>query len=244
MRTPYRLKDLTGYNITARDGEVGKLEEVFFDDRYWIVRYLVVRTGGWLSGQKALVVPDVISGIDEEAKLLEIDMSREQVENCPPIDTQKPVSRHYEQEYYRYYGWEPYWSADPMLGIEPPVIPPPENEPQEPENPHLRSSDEVKSYSIRTRDGDIGYVEDFIVEEPGWRIRYLEIGTGNWLLGKHVLLAPAWIERVDWALQEVTVSLGREAIETAPPYDPHKTISRDYQVALYQHYGEQYEGEN
>ena len=239
MRQTYRLKHLTGYRLDARDGVIGKLEQVYFDDRDWVVRYFIVSTGGWLSGRKVLVVPDVISGIDEEAKLLDVDLTREQVENSPPVDTEQPVSRHYEQEYYLYYGWDPYWSGDSMLGSQPPVILPSENETKEPEHPHLRSSDEVKHYSIQARDGDIGHVEDFILEVPGWCIRYLEIDTRNWLPGKHVLLAPAWIKQVRWSTQMVAVDLNREVIETAPPYDPDKTISRDYQVALYKHYGMQ-----
>lgn len=241
MRKPHRLKDLTGYSLNARDGEIGKLAQIYFDDERWMVRYFVVSTGIWLLEKKVLIVPAVVSGIDEEAKILDINLTREQIEKCPPIDTELPVSRHYEQEYHRYYGWKPYWSIDPNPEPGSYVPPPTEGAPQAPEYPNLRSSDEVKNYSIHARDGDIGHVEDFILEEPGWAIRYLEIDTRNWLPGKHVLIAPTWIERVDWMKQEVVVKLKCEAIETAPSYDPRKVISRDYQVALYEHYGMRYQ---
>ena len=242
MRKPHRLSDLTGYSLNARDGEIGKLETVYFDDKHWIVRYFVVHTGSWLLGQNVLIVPSAIKAIDDESRTLEVDLTQAQIKDCPPVNTEKPVSRHYEQEFYRYYDWEPYWTGDPVFGSVPSLpLPTVEGEPKEPEHPHLRSSDEVKNYSIHALDGDVGHVEGFILEEPDWAIRYLEVDTRNWLPGKHVLVAPTWIEQVDWAKQEVAVKLKREAIETAPAYDPGRIISRDYQLALYEHYGMKYQ---
>ena len=241
MRQLIKLSDLTDYSLAARDGEIGKLEEVYFDDNCWLVRYFIVSTGNWLLGRKVLIVPAVMGGIDEEAKTLSVDLTREQIENCPPVNTKMSVSRHYEQEYYSYYGWEPYWNDDPMFGPAPYLSPPVEDTSDQPENPHLRSSDEVKNYSIHACDGKIGHVEDFILEVPDWTIRYLEVNTRSWLPGKHVLLAPAWIQQVDWAKQEVSIELTREALETAPAYDPSKIISRESQVRLYEHYGMKFE---
>ncbi len=241
MRQPYKLRDLKGYNLSARDGEIGKLEEIYFDDTHWVVRYFIVRTGNWLLGRRVLIVPTVINGIDDVAKTLSVDLTCEQVENCPLVNTARPVSRHYEQEYYHYYGWEPYWSGDPMFGPAPYLLQPAEEASKEPEHPHLHSSDEVNSYSIHARDGDIGHVEDFILVDLGGVIRYLEVDTRNWLPGKHVLIAPTWIQQVDWLKAEVMVDLTREAIETAPSYDPDKVISREYQLALFEHYGRKFE---
>lgn len=239
MRQPYKLGSLTGYALQARDGEIGKLKQIYFDDQYWMVRYFVVHTGSWLLGQDVLIAPVVVTAVDEENQCLEVNLTREQIKNCPPLNAALPVSRHYEQEYYRYYGWEPYWGDASLIGRVP-VMPPVSaaaEEPQEPEHPHLHSSEEVTGYHIHAHDDDIGHVEDFIVEAPDWEIRYLEVDTRNWLPGKHVLVEPAWIRQVDWANQKVTVDLLREAIETAPPYDPDKILSREYQVALYSHYG-------
>lgn len=242
MRKPHRLKELTGYSLNALDGEIGKLEQIYFDDIRWRARYFVVHTGGWLFGQNVLIVPSSIKVIDDENKYIEVDLNQAQIKNCPPVNTEIPVSRHYEQEYYRYYDLEPYWLSEPIFSPEP-VIPPStlEEVPMEPEHPHLRSSDEISNYSIHALDGHLGRVEDFILEEPDWAIRYLEVDTRKWLPGKHVLVAPTWIEQVDWAKREVAVKLKREAIEKAPAYDPSKIISRDYQVALYKHYGMKYQ---
>ncbi len=238
MRELRKLSDIAGYHLHARDGEIGMLRQIYFDDQYWTTRYFVVHTGSWLLGQEVLIVPSVVGGIDAENGCLEVDLTREQIRQAPPVSTQLPVSRYYEQEYYRYYDWEPYWSGDPLFGPVPPAMPPPSDEqPHEPKNPHLRSSDEVVGYRIHTRDGEIGRVSDFILEDPGWAVRYLEVDIGRWLEGKRVLVAPAWIDQIDWSTEEVVVRLERSAIETAPLYDRTKVISRDYEVALYKHYG-------
>lgn len=240
MRQPRKLGHLTGYSLEARDGEIGKLEQVYFDDQHWLTRYFVVRTGGWLFGRQVLVPPAVVSAVDQDKEVMVVELTREQIRNSPPVDSQLPVSRHYEEEFHRYYGWEPYWTGEMVPG----TVPTPRSGGEglrEPSQSHLRSSDEVRNYHIQACDGEIGHVEDFVLEEPDWDIGYLEVDTRNWLPGKHVLVAPAWIREVDWASREVRVDLDREAIRTAPPYDPSLVISRDYEVALFAHYGRQFE---
>jgi hypothetical protein len=238
MRELHKLREIRGYHLHARDGEIGTLRQVFFDDLGWTTRYFVVHTGSWLLGQDVLIVPAVVTGVDEAGRRLEVDLTREQIRHAPPVGTQPTVSRHYEQEYFRYYDWEPYWNGDPLFGPVPPLIPQGSDEgPAEPQNPHLRSSDEVTGYRLHAEDGEIGRVSDIILEDPGWAVRYLEVDIGHWLAGKTVLFAPVWIEAIDWSTEEVQVCLSREAIRTAPPYDGSKVIGRDYEVALYKHYG-------
>lgn len=242
MRQPHKLHNITGYDVQALDGKIGSLKQVYFDDQYWVVRYSVVHTGAWLTGRDVLIVPSVISTVDEKNRCLKVKLMREQIQNCPPIDTSLPISRDYEQEYLRYYGLKPYWYDKPLLSSTPkPSLPTAEAE--KPESTHLRTSEEVVGYHIHALDGEIGHVEDLILEEPDWTVRYLEINVGIWLFGKKVLIAPAWIQGVDWTRKAVTVDLTREAIESAPAYDPSEVISRDYQVALYGHYGKRYKPE-
>jgi len=246
MRQLRKLGELTGYSLQARDGEIGTLKQVYFDDFYWSVRYFIVHTGGWLLGKQVLIAPRAVTRVGDDTKRLEVELTLEQISNSPPVDTQLSVSRHYQQEYYRYYGWEPYWGDNAMFSPAPyiPHIPPvahgESGEPKAPEHPHLRSSEEVTGYHIHARDGEIGHVQDFILEDPGWAVRYLEIDTRNWLPGKKVLVAPDWIRQVDWARREVAVDLTREAIQTAPPYEASTVMSREYQRALYAHYGRKY----
>lgn len=238
----HRLKQLQHYTLLATDGEIGKMEEVYFDDSNWCVRYLVVNTGGWLMGRRVLISPVAVGEIDEQDENLYIELSRDQIENSPPLTSDQPVSRQYEQEYLRYYGWPPYWQSDPFSDAGPSFDPrrslPPLNDAwrDEKHDNHLRSSAQVSGYRIDAQDGEIGHVEDFVIDEQYWKIRYFEIDTRNWWPGKHVLLNPAWIERLDWLEKTVTVDLSREDILTAPAYDPKAVIGRDYEIKLLEHY--------
>lgn len=244
LRQLRNLHDLRSFKLQAKDGEIGKLREVYFDDKRWVVRYFIVRTGTWLLGSDVLIVPAVVKSIDDEHKNMVVDLSREQIENAPPVDTQKPVSRHYEDKYYSYYGWQPYWDAGAVMGGAP-LMPFSRKSdlPEEPENPNLRSSDEVHGYHISTQDDKIGHVEDFILDDKNWAIRYLQIDTRNWLPGKDVLLSPAWIQRISWSKRKIEVRLTRQAIESAPTYDESQIISPEYEKALYEHYGMQAEAQ-
>lgn len=102
---------------------------------------------------------------------------------------------------------------------------------------HLRSTKEVTSYYIEASDGDIGHVEDFLIEDESWTIRYIVVDTRNWWPGKKVLVSPEWIEQVSWTDSRVRVDVSRDTIKNCPEYDPSTPLSRDYENRLYRHYG-------
>ncbi len=237
MRQLRPLSELKAYSLHAQDGEIGRLKEVFFDDQDWSVRYFVVQTGIWL-GKEVLILPSMVLAVDEEEMALNVDLTQEQIRNCPDVKTSLPLSRHSEDDFYGYYGINPYWMDDPLAGDSADLVPaPPAAQPREADQPHLRSSFAVTGYRIHAEDGEIGHVEDFILDDPDWAVRYLEVNTRNWLPGKHVLVAPVWIHSLDWHEKEVFVNLSRAAIASAPDYEKSMLISNDYEVALYKHYG-------
>lgn len=245
MRQLRRVSELRRFTIRATDGNIGSPEEVYFDDTTWTVRYLIVNTGTWLMGRRVLIAPVAIEDLDEAGLLLQVKLTRDQVQNSPPVDTEKPISRQYETAYYRYFEWVPYWSGglSPGLQIPPPGIAPEHmreraTERTEIGESHLRSTAEVTGYHIEAPDGGIGHVEDFIIDDEEWRIRYVEVDTRNWWPGKKVLLALAWIERITWANRTISVNLSREIIQGAPEYDPSELISPDYEVQLFKYYSQ------
>jgi hypothetical protein len=101
---------------------------------------------------------------------------------------------------------------------------------------HLRSTHEVSCYSIHAIDGEIGHVEDFIIDDDAWKIRYLVVNTSNWLAGKEVLISPEWIERISVFESEVFLGLFREEIKQSPEYSEETLLTRDYEARLYKHY--------
>ena len=235
MQQPRRLHDLKDYLLLARDGEIGRIEQVYFDDREWIVRYFVVRTGGWLLGRDLLISPRSVRALEEENRRIELDLSREQVEDAPPINRVQPPSRHDEVEYHRHYGFPPYWETS---AFNEPLLTPPEP-PSAAESQGLRDSGEVIGYHLQARDGELGHVDDLVLDDQDWTIRYFVVDTRNWWPGKKVLIAPAWVDRVSWVEQAIFVDLGRARIETAPPYHPDQLISQEDEVRLYAHYGKE-----
>ena len=239
------LNDLVGYTIRANDGDIGKVHEFYFDDQSWTIRYVVVDTGGWLSGRKVLISPVAFDRPDWETCTFPVNLTKEQVRNSPSIDTDKPVSRQHEAELHGYYGWPVYWAggalfggvqASPLLVME--TVREDEASPEEPDSDtHLRSTSQVTGNHIEATDGEIGHVEDFVVDDETWAIRYLLVDTRNWLAGRKVLVSLRWIKRVSWAESKVFVDLTRDAIKNSPEFDPDKPVTLDYEGKLHDYYG-------
>jgi hypothetical protein len=239
-------KELKGLVIRGTDGELGTVNDLYFDDVTWAIRYLTVDTGGWLGGRETLITPMSVAGVDWQSKRLDVALTKKQIENGPDIDTRKPVSRQQEAAYLSYYGYPYYWEGPYLwgaayfpIGLTAPAFSEPvaDRIRKESLDSHLRSSDVVSGYYIEALDGEIGHVDRFIVDEQAWAIRYLEVATRNWWPGKKVLLSPAWVQRVDWELSKVQVGVTQQSIQTCEEYIDSTPITREYENRLYLQYG-------
>lgn len=176
-----------------------------------------------------------------EKKLITVRLTGTEIENSPSLSSDQPVSRQFERDYYGYYGWPMYWVGPSMWGYYSYAEPNSEkwqnrNKDEDVRDPHLRSTQEVSDYQIQATDGEIGHIEDFIIDDETWAIRYLIIDTRNWWPGKKVLIAPQWIERISWEEAKVFVNLERETIRQSPEYKEDARITRDYETGLHRHY--------
>jgi hypothetical protein len=245
MLTNTHLKDFT---IHATDGDLGTVDQVYFDDESWAIRYLTVETGGWFDGKPVLISPMSVIRTDWEAKRLDVALTKKQVANSPNIDTHKPVSRQHEAAYLGYYGYPYYWSGPYLWG--PDFFPSRQAIPEsaatealeerirrESPDSHLRSTDSVSGYKVHATDGEIGHVDGFVVDDDIWAIRYMEVATRDWWPGKTVLVSPEWIQQVSWTDSAVYVGLFRDAIRNAPEYIESRGITREYEASLHLHYG-------
>ncbi|MGA1874860.1 MAG: PRC-barrel domain-containing protein [bacterium] len=240
------LNSLTGYKIKTKDSTIGHVDEFYFDDEKWSIRYLVVDTGTWLPGKRVLIAPAAFLGSpDWESRTFPIILTKEMVKESPPIDTNKPVSRRKETELLKYYNWPLYWKVK-ARGPLPSAYAPTEvfmprgakaPVPEEGEETHIRSTREVTGYHIQANDGGIGHIDDFIIDDSDWSVRYVVIDTRNWLPGKRVLIAPSWIREISWVESKMYVDLSRETIKSSPAYDPSKPVNRKYEERLYDYYG-------
>lgn len=237
----HNAKTLKGYKLDSLDGEMGKVKDFYFDDQHWTVRYLVADTGNWLPGRQVLISPYALVAAIKEENHIAVDLTRKQIEDSPSLASDRPVSRQFELDYYGYYGWEPYWGGPFAWGHYPAPMHVDKAEtksgaPEKAWDPNLRSMREVTGYPIQAADGEIGHVEDFVIDDETWTIRYLIVDTRNWWPGKKVLVSPRWIERVSWSEFKVVINLPRETIKQSPEYSEESLITRDFETALHRHY--------
>jgi len=249
-------QDLENYAIKATDGEIGHVKDFYFEDDAWVVRYLVVDTGSWLSSRKVLISPVSLIESDCTGSVLPVSITKEQVRNSPGIATDQPVSRQNEEAYMNYYGYPYYWGGTGMWGggMYPYAMLPgyaglgrAEREREieaelrgerirhRNDDPHLRSCKAVAGYHIQANDGEIGHVVDYLIDERTWAICYLVVDTSNWWMGQKVLIAPHWISGIHWPDKTVSVDLSRAAVQTAPMYESD-IDRRGYEgTGLYRH---------
>ncbi len=243
---------LRGYRIDAKDGEIGKVHDLFFDDAVWVTRYLVVDTHAWLPGRQVLVSPVSLGQPDWAKNIVPVALTKAQIEQSPDVGADEPVSRQLESDIVDYFEWPRYWAPGALtMGSVASGTPPPPVAPQmahsdaaaaggqspEEADPHLRSMRQVAGYHVQAADGELGHVEDFIVDDESWVVRYVVIDTRNWLPGRKVILAPDWFARFNWHTSKALTELSREAIKASPGYDPAQPINRDYEGQLYDYYG-------
>ncbi len=256
-------RKLEHFTLRAFDGEIGKVHDFLFEDNQWLLRYMVADTRRWLPGRQVLIAPASLGEPELTNRDLPVSLSIDQLRNSPGIETDRPVSRQLEGDLSTYYGWPMYWYGpsaigagampEPMSGLPIPgamghATDPYRMEPAsasasatatiEPEtgDPHLRSMRELVGYRIAATDGDIGHLDDFLLETKSWAVRYLVVDIRNWLPGRKVLVAPPWISRFVWEKAKVHVDLPRELIRTAPEFDPNAPVAREYEDALHRHY--------
>lgn len=219
------LKPLYGDKLGALDGEVGHVKDFYFDDQSWAVRYVVADTGSWLTGRQVLISPHAFGSLHQAGNLLLVNLRRKQIEDSPSIETHKPVSRQYEEEYHRYYGWPFYWQGGSLWGVSdlPTSMPPPKVPRSEPtsasgatvERPdaHLRSTQAVAGYHLQASDGVIGHVCDYLVDAQTWAIRELVIKIGHRFSGQEVQIPTSRVERISYDASTVFVGMTKQAVE-------------------------------
>ncbi|KPN90559.1 PRC-barrel domain-containing protein [Pseudomonas nunensis] len=246
------LQDLEGFTIGATDGDIGEVKDFYFDDEAWVIRYLVIDTGSWLSRRNVLISPLSIRHPDWSSHRLPVTVNSEHIKNSPGIDFDQPTSRQHEMRYLTYYGYPCYWGgADSWMpdiyprgdGLAPGGIGVPHArkertsaQPHENDGLRLRSCKAIIGYHIKAIDGEIGHVETLLINEDSWAVQYLVVNTSNWWLGHRVLIAPEWIDEVSWRDHTVSLDLKRATIRTSPHYESSEQLNREREATLYDHY--------
>lgn len=258
----HSVNTLRGYKLLTTDGQIGKLDDIYFDDGCWWTRYLVINVGSWLNRQKVLLIPEVVTAIDPDNGTVQVALTTQEVENSPDALEVVPVSREREIALHRHYDWTPYWQVDPVAmsgyGRVPETIVHPQPDvkanvdiandanafaaPTVQERAsvpdslgdeldeidakmtfhpsgRIQSSQEVIGYHIHAVDGEIGHLEDFLIDKPLKVINYLLVDTQNWLPGKKVVIPVNHVHNIQWDKSIIQLEITREQVKNAPEYD-------------------------
>lgn len=246
------LKDLDRFVLVAHDGEIGRCKDFLFDDRQWIVRYMVADTGRWIPDRKVVISPESFGEPNWVDHRFPVDLTKEQIEHAPPLTEHEPVARQQEAELRSHFGLAPYWPSTSIWGpslrhhaVEHDgrggtdgaraVDGVPESESTD--DPDLRSLHEVVGYRVHATDDDMGHVQDLIVDDQYWAVRYLVVDTRAWLAGRKVLISPRWLHHFDAKAREARIDLTPSQIEASPEYEPTQTIHRAFEADLHEGYG-------
>jgi sporulation protein YlmC with PRC-barrel domain len=261
----WNASTIRGYAVVASDGKIGTVNDLLFDDTTWLVRWLVVETGSWLSSRKVLLPSSALGYLDAQKQECLIRLTMQQVKDSPDVDTDRPVSRQMETGTYAYYGYNPFWNSGYgqvgdvgflggygyMGGMGGAMLLPPgpdaSGSPQgddkigdaarSSDDVHLRSVAAVCGYHIQASDGEIGHVETFLVALADWSIRYLVVDTTNWWPGRKVLISPLSIRKIEWLDRLVELDVDRRTVKESPAYDETKDIDDAYDEAIRLNYG-------
>jgi uncharacterized protein YrrD len=200
------VKELLGCSIHATDGNAGRVADVLFDDRAWIVRYLVVDTGSWLKSRPLLIPAAALLKMDRTAHEVGVNMTREQVMQCRGLETDMPVWRQMEQKYWDISSWpvlwfEGFWTAVVTLNGKKPAG-----------DPHLRSGSKVIGYRMWARDCAVGHLVDSLIDDGVWCLRDFVVETGHWHDARKVLVPLYLVQEVSWPMSTVFVDLPRDKV--------------------------------
>ena len=241
---------IADYSVEASDGPIGTVSDFLFADAAWTVRWLVVDTGRWLTGRKVILPASALGHPDPAERTFSVELTKQQVEDSPVIGSDEPVSRRAESGIFQHYGLSPYWSGSYLGGYRGPYgstpFPVAGDEQRNREitdaehdryNPSLRSFKLITGYHVESRDGDIGHIEDFLVDDADWSIRFLLIDTRNWWHGKRVLISPRSVLEIDWQGRMVSLNVDRQKVKDGPEYDPSVVLDKSFEQHFHHHYG-------
>jgi hypothetical protein len=233
----YEMKSFKKYSLCGLDGSIGKVKDVLFNDQKWDVRYLVADTGNWLRERQILIKPEFLASVDHDLHCITVKLTRKQIEDSPPLSSDKPVNCQYDKEYNRFFGFMEGLNSLPIMKSgKTDLDRQSEEEILEDErswDQHLRSLSASTGLVIEAMDGEVGSIEDFIVEDKNWNVRYLVIKTLKWWPGKKLLVSPQWITMINWGTSKLFVNINREPFKELQEYTSLDVLTRDYEIKLH-----------
>ena len=206
------LKHLFGYRVRGTDEEIGKVEDFFIDDRAWTVRYLLVRTGGLLSGASAVIPAACLGQPNTHSRSVPVKFGKAELKDLAEAGV-RPVAEEMGAMVKALYGKSDDRRDRGFIRVGCRTN-------QEETSSSLRSVRELASYQIETRDGPCGICTDLLADLDEWNVPYLVVNTKEWRPHGHVLAPTTWVGEISWRDMEIEMATSRDKIQHAQRFDP------------------------
>ncbi|PAV29819.1 hypothetical protein CIL05_10675 [Virgibacillus profundi] len=233
----YLSSNLKTYNIHASDGEMGKVKDLYFDDKRWAIRYAIIDTRKWLPGRRVLLSPSSFLTLNEADKFLEVEFDKETVRNSPSIPDETLITQDVENSLVGYYGWTKYWTGNMLWGPnESPMTAYKNHEEallqEQPVDSHrdydLRSEDETIGFKVHADNGKIGTIADMIYDDQKWKIQYIIVQSSDHPVEEEYFVFPTEdIESADWFEHDLYVKKSLEEVKMRKIYKTKESILID-----------------
>lgn len=244
----HSLNEISTYAIKTIDEAEGNVKDILFDEVEWIVRYVETDFGIELSGTRKLIPRVFFKNPNWDEQHFPVKLTKFDLKDCPDIALHLPISRIYEQKVYEHFKEDEYWLQSyitpfgipaithpiPSMGVSERMID------ERKLKTHLRSFQEIKGYEVHALDGNIGQINNIIIDDKDWSIRYAVIDTSSWLpWSKNVLIGVNWMDEISYTSKQIKINLDVETIKSAPEFDHSEPIDEKYEKMLNEHFDEQ-----
>ncbi|RYY75266.1 MAG: PRC-barrel domain containing protein [Gammaproteobacteria bacterium] len=241
------LSDLNDFVIDANDGKIGKVKDFYFDDRRWVIRYVVVEINSGIGNRKILLSPSLIKHLNLEEKSIAVDMSVAEISSSTAIDTTFSVSQ-YEIDYLSYYGYAFFGDNKTVENNEDDTNSVEQTSHKADDvfvaidsvrrmhgDRHLRSCCEIVNYHIQANDGEIGRLKTMLIDDDNWAIQCFVTTTSDLWFGHQVLLKPQAIKDISWGNAKIYVGMTQQQVKEAPLFDLSPIQKPRYELGVYLH---------
>lgn len=233
---------LQGYGIEAGTAEIGTLSDLLFDETTWQIKWVVVESGSWKCGRKIRIRPSYIETTDCQRQLVLLSLAKHEVKHSPGVRPEPTVSRQVQS---RRLDDQACDTSPGTVGSERGKVAragafdlsPSLDTQQADRDRHLRSMAALMGHQCRTEDSPIGRLEDLLIDDVAWDIRYLIVNARTLLPGKHVLLSPCAVKQIGMSDSQIEINVSRDQVKASPPWNPLAVIDKGYRYQLHRHYG-------
>lgn len=222
IRSYNNLKDK---RLRAVDKEIGVLRDFYFDDISWKLPYFTIELD--LSKKNILVPIAILSCFDGISLNLELTAGELQCGLDQSSISQMSVRKTYQDRILCD-------RNDLDRIIEPmPILVMPESDGLvfiSSNNPHLRNCSKLLSYDFCGIDGNLGKIQDLLIDDSTWQIRSLIAKVNGICAHQEKVFSPKVVDEVNLAHEMVKANVSKKQALMRPTFDSDRHLDTSYEM--------------